>query len=758
MIKKTDLAVANSGENNVIIFENSGNGSFVLRVNQSTGVNSYPCAIAADDFDNDIKVDILVVNMIANYIILFTDYDFYTTVNQTPYLTDDGSYPSFAAVGYFNNDTLLDIIVTNTYASNMGVFLGSGRGDFNNQKTFFTEQFNAGPCAVAVGDFNKDKIFDIAVAMLWAGTVEIYFGQGDGDFEYQDTIYTGNDYTYPYSIIVADLDNDTNLDIVTANCDGDTLSVLLASSDGTFTDDITYPIDEYSSCPVCVSTADFNNDGVLDLVSADYNSATISIFLGNGNGTFQDCTTMSTKGYSPNWLIVEDLNKDKLQDIVFVSSEYSAIGVFLSSTNGSFGDIELYSYNIHTGPTSLVTVDVNKDNNPDIIIVNADYPSITIFYGDAGGQFAAQENIDLEVVSNSLSIATGDFNNDGEMDVVTTNSGTDDISVLLLYYQTIFGKQLTYHQESGAHPSSVTMADFDNDQQMDIIVANSGQNNVQILVGYANRTFKDKITYSTDINSHPQYAIAAHFNKDNQLDIAVINSYINTLTIMLISQNKTILNTFNYSTGTKSSPNSIGLGDFNKDGWTDIVVANNNTNNIGVFLGYAYPTFNTSNIVAAKRGSLSYYVVVADFDKDTIYDIAVAYSQINTIGILLGNGNGTFREPSLNQLGGISGPTALAVADFNKDNNLDIAIVNSRTNFISILFGYGNGLFQNYTVYSTGSTPPSSIAVGDFNNDTIPDIVIANEKSNNVGIFIGYGNGSFADQILYQMVNGSSPV
>ena len=171
-----------------------------------------------------------------------------------------------------------------------------------------------------------------------------------------------------------------------------------------------------------------------------------------------------------------------------------------------------------------------------------------------------------------------------------------------------------------------------------------------------NGTFMNNITYSTGINSHPQYAVTADFNKDSQLDIAVVNSYDSTLMIFLISGNGTFNTSTLYSTGSQSFPNSIGIGDFNKDGWVDIVVANSNTDNVGVFLGFDYPTFTSSNIGAPKRGSLPYYVVVGDFNRDSQWDIAIAYQKLNSIGILLGNGNGTFLNQSLYSVGESSEP------------------------------------------------------------------------------------------------------
>ncbi len=752
-----DLIVANSGDDNIIVFEGHGNGSFSIITTQSTGVNSNPCAIAVDYFDNDNILDIAVVNNGNNYVIVLTSYDYHITATQTTYSTGDSSYPNFIVVDYFNNDKQLDIVVANLYSSDIGVFLASGSGTFQAQVAFPTIEYYAGPYSIAVGDFNKDNKLDLAVTMNWYNTVEIYFGQGNGKFEYGDYYFVGDYYVYPYSIATADFNKDTNLDLVTANCNTDNVAVFLGNGNGTFRDGVLYAT-EYYACPIFVSVGDFNSDGLLDLVSANYYGASISIFLGNGDGTFQNSTTISTDGYYTSWLVVEDLNNDTKRDIVFTSPDYSFIGILLGYGNGTFANIYGYSTGFQAFPWSLVLGDFNRDTKVDIAVANAEDPSVGIFFGDAHGYFDAQDPIFLDGVSYSYSIATGYFNNDSQLDIVVGNIGTDGISVLLLLYLINFGNETDNYQGSGLHPFSVTICDFNNDNVTDIVVANSGNDTVQILIGYENGIFMNNITYSTGINSHPQYALTADFNKDGQLDIAVVNSYDGNLMIFLISTNRTHYTSTLYSTGSQSFPNSIGIGDFNKDGWVDIVVANNNTDNLGVFLGFDYPTFTTNNLAAPKHGSLPYYVVVGDFNNDSRWDIAVAYQKISSIGIFLGNGDGTFLNQSLYLLDESSEPNSLAIGDFNNDNKLDIAAANLRSNSITILLGNGNGTFVIYDCYSTGFTSPGSIAVGDFNNDIRQDLVVTNEKGNNVGVFIGYGNGSFAEQISYEMPNGSSPL
>jgi hypothetical protein len=496
-----DIIVANSGENTIIVFEGYGNGSFSIATIESTGYNSNPCAIAVGNFDKDESSDIVVVNNGINYILVLTSYAFHTTANQSTYSTGTGSYPNSIAVGDFNNDSHRDIAVANTYGANIGIFFGYGNGAFTDQDILPTIDYSYYPYSITIGDFNKDKQLDIAAGMILSNQVHFYLGQDDGLFKYGET-YSVGENSYPYLIASADFNNDTNLDLVTANCDDNNVAVLLGYGDGTFSNATYYTTKDYS-CPIFVSVGDFNGDGLVDLVSANYFGITLSIFLNNGNGTFQNSIFISTGNYNPFWIVVGDLNNDTHQDIVLTHPDYSSISILGGYGNGTFENIYTYLIDIGVVPWSVILGNFNKDTKIDIAVANAADSSIYIFYGRGDGNFDFPDTILIEDVSYTFCMASGDFNNDNQVDIVVGNVGTNDISVLLLQYRATFGNQSIYRQGSGAHPFSVATGDFNNDNQTDIVVANSGTDDIQILIGYNNGTFMNTITYSTGINSHP---------------------------------------------------------------------------------------------------------------------------------------------------------------------------------------------------------------------------------------------------------------
>ena len=171
---------------------------------------------------------------------------------------------------------------------------------------------------------------------------------------------------------------------------------------------------------------------------------------------------------------------------------------------------------------------------------------------------------------------------------------------------------------------------------------------------------------------------------------------------------------------------------------------------LGILLGCGNGSFTSMMIYSTGNGSQPYGIAVGDFNNDGRSDIVVANSGTNNVGVLLGYGNGSFAAIITYSTGDGSYPIAVAVGDFNNDDRLDIVVANYDTNNVGVLLGYGNGSFSIVKTYSTGEgSTPYAVTVSDFNNDGQLDIVVANYGTDNVGILFGYGNGTFENQVTY---------
>ncbi|CAF3995466.1 unnamed protein product, partial [Rotaria sp. Silwood1] len=215
---------------------------------------------------------------------------------------------------------------------------------------------------------------------------------------------------------------------------------------------------------------------------------------------------------------------------------------------------------------------------------------------------------------------------------------------------------------------------------------------------------------------------------------------------------------FIYSKGATSDPHAVDVGDLNNDTRLDITVANNGGNNVGVLLGNGDGTFAAQTTFSTGTGSNPTAVAVGDFNKDARLDITVANYGSNNVGVLLGNGDGTFAALVTFSMGALSGPYAMAIGDFNHDTRWDITVANYGGNNVGVLLGNGDGTFQAQTTFSTGmGSSPISVAVGDFNQDTRADIAVANYGSNTVGIFLGNGDGRLTAQSIFSTGALSAP-
>lgn len=276
-----DLAVANHADNTVSILLGNGDGTFSSAANLTTGGG--PVAEATEDFNSDGIPDLAVVNQTDNTVSIFIGNGDGTFALKGIFPT--GKNPVAIVTGDFDGDGHIDLAVLNQTDSTVSILRGNGDGTFQSQATFAT---GANPSAIVVSDFNNDGKLDLAVTNQNANTVSVFLGNGNGTFRNSATLSTGNT---PVALAAGqfNLDNSTNADLAIVNQADDTLLVYLGNGDGTFTQGQTFALSTAlgtGNKPVAITEGDFNVDGLSDLAVADQNANTVSILIGNGDGTF----------------------------------------------------------------------------------------------------------------------------------------------------------------------------------------------------------------------------------------------------------------------------------------------------------------------------------------------------------------------------------------------------------------------------------------------------------------------------------------
>jgi hypothetical protein len=490
--------------------------------------------------------------------------------------------------------------------------------------------------------------------------------------------------------------------------------------------------------PVSVATGDFKGDGKLDMAVVNSVSNTVSILLGKGDGTFAPGSTPNT-GLSPVSVTVGDFNGDGKLDLAVVNQKDNTISILLNNGNATFQ--AHVDYATGANPASVTAVDLNGSGKLDLAVANSSDNTVSILLGDGKGSFSPKA--DYGTGNGPLSVIATDFNLDGKSDLAVANSSDNTVSVLLGNGDGTFQPQKAY--PTGLGPVAVTFGDFNGDGRLDLAIANSncpvlpcGPGSVSILLGNGDGTFGTKTDFAT--GNQPSLITVGNFNGDNSLDLAVANSNCPTVpcslgpgsvSILLGNGNGSFQNHVDYGVGNR--PLSVVAADFNGDGKLDLAVANFNDNTVSVLLGNGSGAFPSRVDYATGTGPAS--VTAADFNGDTRLDLVVVNQAANTVSILLGNGDGTFGAkndfPTGNQ------PSSVTVGDFNGDGKLDLAVANSGSNTVSILLGNGDGTFQAHADYSTGAHP-TSVAVANLSL-TRPgelDLVVANRDQATVSVYL----------------------
>jgi hypothetical protein len=353
------------------------------------------------------------------------------------------------------------------------------------------------------------------------------------------------------------------------------------------------------------------------------------------------------------------------------------------------------------GPCAVVAADFNGDGNVDVAFVNGNDNSVATYLGDGVGDFIKATNSPrASDAAITVGLAVGDFNNDGNYDVVATdvpggltglwNAITGGVGGNASVFLGDGKGSLGSHVDSGVDadfPTGVAVGDFNGDGKLDLAVTNLNSGNVSVMLGNGDGSFGDASHFK--VGNRPTSVAVGDFNNDGKPDLAVTNAADDTISLLQGQGNGNFLV---YGTITvHSRPIAVAVGDFNGDGKKDLAVAGLLSSDVTVLLGDGAGSFPTSKNFPVGRHPSA--LVVADFNNDNYFDLAVANRFSDTVSVLLGKGDGTFK--TARNFSVESQPVSLAAGDFNNDGKLDLVVANIASNTVSYL--------QN----NTDLTPPT---------------------------------------------------
>lgn len=352
---------------------------------------------------------------------------------------------------------------------------------------------------------------------------------------------------------------------------------------------------------------------------------------------------------------------------------------------------------------------------------------VTTLQGNAqtnGMCFSTPTNI--AVGTNPRHSVVGDFNSDGNADIVIANEGSSNISLLLGNGNGTFGSPTNF--PVGGQPFGIDKGDMNNDGKLDIVTANNAANNVSVLLGNGAGNFTSSVTYTT--GTAPWVVKIADLNNDNNQDVIIGAALSSSSVSVLLGNGAGALGTATlYAIATE--PFGITTNDFNNDGHIDIAVSCRGGNNIGVLLGNSTGSFSNSINTSLAGGPRD--IISGDYNNDGKMDVITANQNGSNFSVNFGAGTGTFSAP-VNYVAGTSS-SFVRMADFNMDGTSDVVVVNIGGNTISVYKGMGGGTFLPQVVIAVGSGP-QSVGIADFDGDNRPDMEVANFSSSNASILL----------------------
>jgi hypothetical protein len=683
-----------------------------------------PTGMALQDLNGDGLADLVVTTYMGVSVFLAGG----DALLGAPTLFPAGSFDSRQVLpADLDGDGRIDLIVRSNYSPSGGIFVLMGRGDGSFGPAVGYGTGGATALGLALADLDGDGRLDILAAREDRAAFSVLLGRGDGTFAAETAAPIAGDL--PGDFAVADFDEDGRLDVAFDTAAG--LRLSRGNGDGTFR--APEPSLLATDGTNAIVARDLDGDGHADLLVASYFDS-VAVLLGKGDGTFAPAATVPVP-IDPDGLAIGDLDGDGQLDFVTANIGSDDVSLVLG---GGVAFRPGLRYVAGSSPLAVGLGDVNGDGTLDVAVIDEDIGNssggeVSVLPGYGDGTFAAARSLPL-AGSTPLAVALGDLDGDGRLDLVGANSG-GSVTVARGDGRGSFGAPTSVSLGAVPIANAVALADMDGDGHEDLVTAavTSGLDVhvVQVMRGAGDGTFGAPT--AVNVGRNPSGLAIADFDGDGKLDVASADTGDDQVTILL---GRPLLGPAR-SFAAGSGPSSVVAGDFDGDGKIDLVVADSTASDGGWLRGNGNGTFAAARTFATALHPQT--VAAGDFDGDGRLDVVTAGRDSKQASVLLGNGDGTFQAARNYPLvsPGNDYRASVVVADIDHDGKLDLAVALGGN--VSVLFGVGDGTFDaavpSFSGLAFSAAPSYSLALGDLDGDGLVDVVTADTRG--VGILLG---------------------
>lgn len=652
------------------------------------------------------------------------------------------------------------------------------------------------PHAVAMGDFDRDGIADLAVTSLDDDEIGMMQGRGNGDFAPPVFVPAPGG---PTRLRAVDLNGDGILDMASTLLFDDAVAVLLGRGDFSFDGPAFFPT---AGRPEGIDVGDIDGDGSLDLAVACRDDKRVVVLFGDGAGAFPAAWTSPFISRTPTDVVVADVDGDGDLDVASANDNRLGSVTFAVNAGGRTFALADNALAAGEGCTAIAAADFDADGVLDLAVSNGDTDDLSLFRGAGAGVY----DPDIRVAAGREPTDVGffDVNGDGVLDLFSTVRRED---VIVLWHGTgggAFGAPVRHDVDH--EPKGAVFGDLTNDGIVEMVTVNTFANTVSVFLGEPGGAFMDKVAFPGDatIAPGPTGAALRDFDGDGIDDLALLSRTDATL-LVFRGDGVGSFDLPGALYGVGGDPTDVVAGDIDGNGIPDLLVADPAGTRFVGFLGDGTGAFDGP--VTSPVGFAPFSFRLGDLDGDGLPDVAATLQASIDLGLAFGAGGGAFdQDRTISSAGGV--PLELTLADFDADGNLDM-LVGERvflTGQFSFFFGTGAGdlvlartmpvdpppfrfFYQDITkdgqpdlvtvgrqgvanfvttyvasgllnflpgnAYITGEYPFGAVAI-DMNRDGNLDIAVANREAGTVSLFNGDSTGVLG--FFAHQLSGRAPV